>query len=237
MRRVIPSGRWSAIAVLAALVGCGGAETGGFAVRLEIQAEAPAGGVRGVLSGLAEGVRLTVARGSTTVKKVDCDYEALSCSVDGIDAGTGYQLVAEILSGGEVFYRGSAERLEVTADQLTPVQVVLRPAYTNDIYPPAPVADLSASVSGGAITLVWTATGDDARAGRASEYRIFWADDPGNIEQGHPVDGPVPKVAGESEELTLQGLPGGQTYYFGLRVVDKAQNASPLSNVASATLP
>jgi hypothetical protein len=224
-------------AALLALAGCGGAETGGLVVRLEFQAEAPAGGVRGALSGLAETVRLTVSRGSSTVKKADCDYEALACSLDGIDAGTGYQLVAEVFSVGEVFYRGSAERLEVKANELTPVQVVLRPAYSADVYPPAAVTDLSASVSAGAVTLAWTATGDDALAGRASEYRIFWADDPAGIEQGHPVDGPVPKAAGGQEELTLQGLPGGQTYYFGLRVVDKAQNVSLLSNVASATLP
>gem|GEM_PF-6655324 len=145
-------------------------------MRLTILAEPVAGEVRGVLSGLADGVRLTVSRGSTTVKKVDCDYEALACSVDGVDAGTGYQLVAEVLSAGVVFCRGSADRLEVKADELTPVQVVLRPAYTNDTYPPAPVTDLAASVSAGAIVLAWTASGDDARAGRASEYRIFWAD-------------------------------------------------------------
>ncbi|MFZ1947915.1 MAG: hypothetical protein WAW06_10260, partial [bacterium] len=112
-----------------------------------------------------------------------------------------------------------------------------------DTAPPAGIADLAASErTPCSITLVWTATGDDGVGGRAASYDLRYstsAIDGANWAQAVHCEGePGPDSAGAAEDFTVLGLAADTQYYFRIVVADESQNASDLSNAASAaTLP
>ena len=127
-----------------------------------------------------------------------------------------------------------------------------------DTIPPDAVDDLVATPGAlGAISLSWTAVGDDGGgvdctgAGRATDYDLryssnspfdppyngdeqVWFNDaiPGFWEPLPFRSGPLP--CGFTETFCIPGLDAGITYYAALTVEDEAGNASELSNVASA---
>jgi outer membrane protein assembly factor BamB len=113
---------------------------------------------------------------------------------------------------------------------------------TGDFTPPATVTDLSAepSVSPGAVTLTWTAPGDDGLLGRASLFYIRHTTVAGydwnSFDSGGlPVSTrPAEGAAGDNISAEISGLLGGVTYYFALKAADAVPNISAVSNAAAA---
>jgi hypothetical protein len=105
---------------------------------------------------------------------------------------------------------------------------------------PAAVTDLVATPqSQSSIRLTWTATGDDGLAGTASSYDIRRSAQRIVTEAAFaaalPIAGtPSPKAAGNAESLLVSGLDADTAYFFAIKVVDEAANASTLGNHASA---
>lgn len=100
-------------------------------------------------------------------------------------------------------------------------------------------------------TLLWTAPGDDGTIGRAFQYEVRYATSPlsGTADSATAAAwwsaaAPLPasrlrspSLAGATDSATVGNLTYGATYYFVMRAGDEAQNWSPLSNVATASLP
>lgn len=109
-----------------------------------------------------------------------------------------------------------------------------------DVFPPAAVTDLApANVTGSAVTLTWTAPGDDGTSGTAASYDIRCSSSPitqDNWEAAQQLSSPpVPAPPGTIERYDLGGLSATTTYWFALRTTDERSNWSALSNVPSAT--
>ena len=105
-----------------------------------------------------------------------------------------------------------------------------------DAIPPAAVNDLRASEVGrNALTLRWTAPGDDGTSGTADSHEIRRHDaeitlsgwDSTGTLAGRPSAAP----AGSAESLRVEDLGENQLHYFALRTVDDAGNRSGISNV------
>jgi protocatechuate 3,4-dioxygenase beta subunit len=113
---------------------------------------------------------------------------------------------------------------------------------TLDVTPPAAITNLGiAGLSSMAVTLTWTAPGDDGNVGTASSYVIKYLDQPitaANFASAVTVlNPPVPKAAGSVETYEVKGLLSNKTYFFAIKAVDEAGNVSDLSNIVSAVTP
>lgn len=111
---------------------------------------------------------------------------------------------------------------------------------TDDNIAPAAVADLSVTkVNSHTVLLEWTASGDNDNEGQATSYDIRFSMSPINESNfgsaTRYVGEPAPQPAGEAELYTAGGLLPDTTYYFAMKVIDEANNASPLSNVPFTT--
>ena len=92
----------------------------------------------------------------------------------------------------------------------------------------------------GRVTLYWTAPGDDGMAGRVGTYDIRYATgeivDAAAFAAATPVlQRPTIRDGGTPMNLRVSGLPNEVQLYFALRAVDDADNASAISNGATAT--
>ncbi|HEY7727715.1 MAG TPA: hypothetical protein VID50_04620, partial [Candidatus Eisenbacteria bacterium] len=91
------------------------------------------------------------------------------------------------------------------------------------------------SAADSAVTLLWTAPGDDGNVGTATAYDIRMSLSPitlSNWSSATPLNGlPSPGAAGTSQNFEVRGLTRGTTYYFAIRTVDDASNWSGISNV------
>lgn len=106
-----------------------------------------------------------------------------------------------------------------------------------DSVPPGPIEEFGAVgvEGGGAVELLWTATGDDGTSGAAQDYTVAYADSV--FTEAEWAD--LPKVvvgrevAPAGTECTARlNLPReGQLYYLAMRGKDEASNLSPLSNL------
>jgi len=118
--------------------------------------------------------------------------------------------------------------------------VVSETTTAPDVTAPAAIVDLAAATStqSGAVDLSWTAPGDDGMTGTAASYDVRYSESAiteGTWSAATPVAGvPSPQAGGSPEQLTVDGLTLGQTYYFGIKTSDEVPNESALSNVASA---
>jgi hypothetical protein len=86
------------------------------------------------------------------------------------------------------------------------------------------------------VTVTWTAPGDDAGYGTATQYELRYSEEPinsSNFGDATPVSGmPVPRAAGQRQSVVVRGLTYGTTYYFAIRTRDDEGNWSGLSNIA-----
>lgn len=102
-----------------------------------------------------------------------------------------------------------------------------------------PTSAVSIASTANAVTLTWTAPGDDANAGQAASYNLRYSTSPlteGNFAQATAATNiPAPQVAGSTETASITGLLPSTTYYFGLKTTDDSGNISALSNIATAT--
>jgi hypothetical protein len=110
----------------------------------------------------------------------------------------------------------------------------------NEATPPAAIANISVSASSStALTLSWTAPGDDGSVGTASQYDLRYSTSTitdANWSSATQVSGePTPKVAGSAESFQVTGLTPLVTYYFAIKTADEVPNWSALSNVAYGT--
>ena len=112
-----------------------------------------------------------------------------------------------------------------------------------DTTAPAAVSDLALSnPTPSAITLTWTAPGDDGTTGTAAYFDIRYSTSPianGAFATATQVSGePVPALAGTIQTMTVSSLAANTTYYFAMKTADEVPNTSALSNNPSlATLP
>ncbi len=112
----------------------------------------------------------------------------------------------------------------------------------NEVTPPAAVTGLAASAYGlYALTLTWTATGDDGSNGAASSYDVRYstsAINNGNWNAATQATGePSPQLAGSPESFTVPGLDYDTTYHVAVKAIDNVGNVSPMSNVSGSTDP
>ncbi|HEV3230621.1 MAG TPA: hypothetical protein VG245_00055, partial [Candidatus Dormibacteraeota bacterium] len=101
------------------------------------------------------------------------------------------------------------------------------PATVNDLAI-AGVADPATSTDDSGRSLTWTAPGNDWWVGQADHYDLRWSTSPltyASFASGTPIATAKPKAGGQTESLTLSGLPTGRVY-FALRTFDAAGNAS-----------
>jgi len=101
------------------------------------------------------------------------------------------------------------------------------------------VVNLDASASAHRTAhLTWTAVPTSSQP-TAAQYDVRYAKTPiteATFATAFQAQGePAPKPAGSAESFDVTGLNPRTTYYFALKVLDSAGNASPLSNVASTT--
>ena len=89
------------------------------------------------------------------------------------------------------------------------------------------------------VRLGWTATGDDGSGGIAASYELRSSTAPitaGNFAAATLLPSlPRPAVPGMAESFTITGLAFSTRYYFALRVIDNAGNASPLATATVQT--
>ncbi len=108
-----------------------------------------------------------------------------------------------------------------------------------DTKAPAAIANLEASDIGEtALTLNWSATGDDDTEGTASSYEIRYSAEEitaANFNNAMEVSqNLIPKLAGQSESIEVNELQPDTRYYFALKAMDEVPNASAISNIATA---
>jgi hypothetical protein len=111
---------------------------------------------------------------------------------------------------------------------------------SGDVTAPAAITTLAVTgTTGTTMALRWTATGDDGTTGTASSYDIRYSTSAitsTNWSTATPVTGePAPAIAGTQQTFGVTGLSPSRTYYVAIRATDDRGNASPLSNVPSAS--
>ena len=109
-----------------------------------------------------------------------------------------------------------------------------------DIIPPAKILDLIVvEIASDFITLGWTAVGDDGLIGQAQTYDIRYSTDPINefnfFLANEFFEKPSPQPSGIYEVVDISPLDPDTVYYFAIKVIDDADNISPISNVVQAT--
>jgi len=109
-----------------------------------------------------------------------------------------------------------------------------------DVIPPAAITDLTAeTISANEVNLNWTSTGDDGMVGLATSYDIRYNTEP--IDDTNWDSSEIaqidmePLISGSEQSFIVTGLQGGTTYYFAIKILDEAENASELSNIVTAT--
>lgn len=94
-----------------------------------------------------------------------------------------------------------------------------------------------------AVTLLWTAPGDDGSVGTATAYDFRWALDSMSLKNAWSgcavlLNPPAPLVAGSAQTWTFnQSVELGTRYFYAVKTVDDAGNWSQISNVATRLWP
>lgn len=109
-----------------------------------------------------------------------------------------------------------------------------------DVMPPSPVLGLTAGiVSETAVTLDFTAPGDDGSTGQAAGYRVIYdttSFSGESYEQASVREISItPASAGDLDSCTIDHLLSDTTYYIALVAYDDAGNESQICNVITAT--
>ena len=151
-------------------------------------------------------------------------------------AGTIQQLTIGNLSAGikytvamrAVDKRGNVSALSNVASGTTPDEVA--PSTTTDLV-------AATGTATGALSLSFTAPGDDGTSGRATAYDVRWslnAIDANSFASATTLTSPTPSTAGALQTFTVSGLPDETTVHIALRTRDDVGNWSGVSNDASA---
>ncbi len=164
--------------------------------------------------------------------------EVLPGAVDSGGSGNGASASHKVLS-----VLGESGQYAYTSDHHS-----LRPGFGNLAAWPETIRSLAASAgaAAGSLTINWTAPKADGSTGTAAAYEIRYSTYP----EGSPAAGegafllaasatdflavPLPAGYGQAEQLTINGLPGGATYYFAVKARSSWDAWSYLSNGATA---
>ncbi|MBN1385258.1 MAG: gliding motility-associated C-terminal domain-containing protein, partial [Elusimicrobia bacterium] len=109
-----------------------------------------------------------------------------------------------------------------------------------DYIKPSPITDLAAytGYNEGEIKLLWTATGDNGLSGEiiTGKYHIKYTDDPVHTWNDAPyeIQWSTDTLPDNIESKIINGLTGGTTYYFWIKIADESDNYSDLSNKTTA---
>lgn len=99
----------------------------------------------------------------------------------------------------------------------------------SDTTPPAQVTLTVSSKTQSTVALAWTAVGDDGVLGNSTSQQLRYstaAITPANFSAATQVTVGAPAPTGMPDTATVTGLTAATTYFFALRVVDSAGNAS-----------
>lgn len=105
-----------------------------------------------------------------------------------------------------------------------------------DATAPSEIDDLAATVlSATEVNLTWTSKGDDGDVGLAESYDIRYTTESINEDNWDDAtqvpEAIAPLISGSSQSMIVTGLVGGTVYYMGMKTLDEAGNASPISNI------
>ncbi|MEW6607269.1 MAG: fibronectin type III domain-containing protein, partial [bacterium] len=112
---------------------------------------------------------------------------------------------------------------------------------SRDITPPGTTTLIATNTTPFSVTLFWRAAGDDKKLGTATSYDIRYSK--GVIDENtwatanQVIDEPKPLVAGTEQQLIITDLEPDTLYYFGLKSIDEAGNASSISIATATTKP
>jgi len=110
-----------------------------------------------------------------------------------------------------------------------------------DLIRPAPMTLAVVAQSDTTATLQWTAVGDDSLTGTATSYDLRYSTSAitaANFTAATQVaNEPAPAAPGTVQSMTVHGLSRQVTYWFAIKAIDDAGNASALSNVPNVTTP
>ena len=153
-------------------------------------------------------------------------------------AGTSEQMTVTRLSPSTVYYF-AIKSIDAAGNISALSNVASDTTAPPDTIAPASISDLSIFASTArALTIQWTAPGDDGTIGTAFEYDVRHSTsgiDENNFSNAtKAVSGvPRPDTAGTVEKMTIDGLGPSTTYYVAMKTLDEAANESPLSNIAT----
>lgn len=136
------------------------------------------------------------------------------------------------LSGATLYYFAMKISDEVPNTSGISNVVSTTTTVTPDTIAPATVSDLAmTSVTASAISLSWTAPGDDNNSGTATTYDLRYSTSnitEANFDSATQVGGePAPSVAGSLESMTVAGLSASTLYYFALKTSDEVPIFQP----------
>jgi hypothetical protein len=206
--------------------------------KLVFQSQPGNGTVRSALASVS--VAITDAAGNVlSVGSPDISVHLVGGNAAAVLAGT---TTATPSSGVATFssltvdQQGTGFKLEATGGSLTgatsaPFNIV------DNLAPDAAVLRVEGTVTSTLVPLAWTAVGDDGTLGLAFSYDLRYATSPidaASFEAATAVLTDPPLPPGSAESLNVTGLTPNTRYYFALRVLDDAGNASSLA-FASAT--
>ena len=113
----------------------------------------------------------------------------------------------------------------------------VKPGAVTDLIVVADPTPIINPMAGRHIVLAWTSSGDDGTSGQASLYDVRYSTAPiteATFSSALQVTGaPLPQQPGMPEELVVTGLNPLTDYYFLVKVLDNAGNASDVSNEAT----
>lgn len=152
------------------------------------------------------------------------DYSMMS--VDPVTDTTFWFTTEYVKNSGTASWRTRVTAFTLVEDHITP----------------DPVTDLAATATTtNAVSLTWTASGDNGSEGTAYLYDIRYSTEPitpENFDAAMQVEKPPrPNEPGTLEEFAVTGLEYSTHYYFALKVRDRQFNFSLMSNLTEETTP
>src|SRR3989339_1013382 len=152
-------------------------------------------------------------------------------------SGTNQLLTVGSLTPGTVYYFAMKVADDVpNTSQIS--NIANSQTQSPDTTAPAAVNTLSAGrATETAITLTWTATGDDGTTGTAASYDIRYSTNQitgSNFASATQCSNiPTPAAVGTQETLLVSNLNASTLYYFAIKVADEIPNTSAISNVVN----
>ena len=171
-----------------------------------------------------------------------CNGTTVRLDYGEIQLGPG--AVARLTIGTDSVSNDFTLRIDGNGDGLA--ETSLQPAGVSqtalDATAPAEIGDLQAyRRNDGAISLRWTAPGDDGNEGTSTMYSIRYSSQPITAENWKDAEPAAvtlqPGTAGAIEMMRVNDLPPAGSLYFAIRSTDDAGNESGISNIATCLSP